>query len=175
MRHLIVSVAALFAVILGGSVSGQKAEPRHEPLVEQVRKAIAGGVKYLRETQRPDGGWEVDEFTLVHKGGETSLAILALLNSGLTPKDPVITRALTSLRGVKTISTYACALQTMALVEAGFSEDRERIQQNVNWLIDIRLRDETGHLIGWTYGRRDRGTTPDNSNTQYALLGLHYG
>jgi Domain of unknown function (DUF4159) len=176
MRHLLVSAAVVLAVILGGSVCGQNAERRHEPLVDQVRKAITGGVRYLREMQRPNGSWELTEysFSIVHNGGATSLAVLALLNSGLSPNDPLITRALTYLRGTKTNSTYACALQTMALVEAGFSEDRERIAQNVKWLIDIRQLDREGKLTGWSYGRRE-STQPDNSNTQYALLGLHYG
>jgi hypothetical protein len=159
-------------LFLGGSVSGQKGESRTEPLVDQVRKAITGGVKYLREG---DGRWEVELPTMGHPGGSTSLVLLALLNCGVAPKDPVITRGLAYLRTLQPATTYSCALQTMALAEAGFNEDRERIAKNVQWLIDTRLMDEKGQLIGWTYNRREAGGIPDNSNTQYALLGLYYG
>ena len=43
--------------------------------------------------------------------------------------------------------------------------DKERIQRNVKWLLDTRRPG------GWSYNAK--AFTPDNSNTQYALLGLH--
>jgi len=176
MRRKVFLAGALVLLSLGGPIAeGQKADPRREPLVDQVRKAIAGGVKFLREGQRPDGSWELNVTSVGHPGGSTSLALLALLNSGVPPNDPVITRGLSYLRNLEQSTTYVRALQTMVFVEAGYSEDRERVQKNVDWLIATRLLDEGRQLTGWSYGRRDAGGLPDNSNTQYALLGLHYG
>jgi hypothetical protein len=60
----------------------------------------------------------------------------------------------------------------MVFAEAGDPRDRERIQSNVDWLLKVRLL-SNGRLNGWSYSE-DRGT-PDNSNAQYALLGLHAG
>src|SRR5262249_8767368 len=55
---------------------------------------------------------------------------------------------------------------------AGRDEDRERIQRNVDWLIKTRVF-KKNRFAGWSYGKgMDLGGS-DNSNTQYALLGLH--
>ena len=62
--------------------------------------------------------------------------------------------------------TYVVGLQTMAYAQAGQAVDRERIQKNTTWLQDAQKDN------GWSYGRRG---DPDNSNTQYAVLGLHAG
>src|SRR5262249_49629625 len=52
-----------------------------DPLVEKVRSAIENGKTYLLGKQRlNDGSWEV---SVSHPGGETSLAILALLTAGV--------------------------------------------------------------------------------------------
>jgi hypothetical protein len=176
MRHIVLLTGALLLLCMGGAASGQKAErKKQEPLVEQVRKAIDKGVKYLRQVQRPDGSWELTVTTVAHPGGSTALALLALLNAGVPPNDPVIARGLTYLRNIQPSSTYVRALQTMVFVEAGFNEDRERVQANVDWLISTRIPNNGRPLEGWSYGRRDQGGVPDNSNSQYAVLGLHYG
>src|SRR5581483_2940570 len=56
---------------------------------------------------------------------------------------------------------------------AGRNEDRERIQRNVDWLIRTRVMEGTA-CLGWSYSPALPPIT-DNSNTQYALLGLHAG
>ena len=160
---------------MGGSVSGQKVARKEKPLVDRVRKAIDDGIKFLRQAQRGDGSWELNVTSVGHPGGSTSLALLALLNAGVPPNDPSIARGLTYLRNLEQYTTYVRALQTMVYTEAGFNEDRERIQKNVDWLISTRLPGDGQPLTGWSYGRRNTGGQPDNSNTQYALLGLHYG
>jgi hypothetical protein len=145
-----------------------------EPLVWQVRKAIDRGVQFLRDQEKGDGSWEgVDSASVNYKGGWTSLAMLALLNAGVKPTDPIIDRGLKFLRKIEPEQTYVVSLQTMVFAEAGRNEDRERIQRNVDWLVRARVMD--GPLcLGWTYmASHGRGT--DNSNTQYALLGLHAG
>src|SRR5262249_31262718 len=56
--------------------------------------------------------------------------------------------------------------------EANDPQDKERIRRNVDWLIKARKMDN-GRLQGWGY--TEDGGTLDNSNSQYALLGLHAG
>jgi hypothetical protein len=147
------------------------AKPGAEPLVDQVRKAIEDGIRFLR--QREDrGNWDNDVAGPTQPGGPSALAVLALLNSGVKPDDPVIQRGLKYLRTIQPSHTYVVGLQTMVFVEAGQKEDRERIQRNVDWLIANRVMDG-GRLRGWSYARGGGGS--DNSNTQYALLGLHAG
>jgi len=152
--------------------AGPAAEPRQDKLVEKVRKAIEDGVKFLRLQERGKGHWELDvDGKVMRPGGWTALALLALLNSGVPPSDPMIQRGLEYLRSVKPNQTYVVGLQTMVFAQAGQAVDRERIQQNVDWLVQARMPS------GWSYSKMggDRGNLGDNSNTQYALLGLHEG
>jgi hypothetical protein len=169
------SLAAVLAILLVASlVPARAAEPGREPLVKQVREAIDRGVQFLRDAEGGNGNWEnIDPTSAGHRGGWTSLALLALLNSGIKPDDPIIERGLRFLRDVEPRQTYVVSLQTMVFAEAGKTEDLQRIQRNVNWLINARVMD--GNVFkGWTYGM-GRTQFSDNSNTQYALLGLHAG
>jgi hypothetical protein len=173
------SVVAILVLTfsLHGSGLIQAADKPKEPLVEQVRKAIERGIQYLRDQEKGRGNWEVNNSTVMVKGGWTALAMLALLNAGVKPDDPVIERGLRYLRDVEPEKTYVVSLQTMVFAEARRNEDRERIQRNVNWLVRAMARDNQGHCLGWTYGDASANNTrlTDNSNTQYALLGLYAG
>lgn len=146
-----------------------RAEP--EPLVEQVRAAINRGVNYLRRTEKGRGHWEQPGLVATDKpGGATALAMLALLNCGLPPSDPMMKRGLDYVRNMELRWSYVVGLQTMVLAEAGDPRDRERVQQCADWLVAARyIRD--GKLHGWGYA--NDGGQPDHSNSQYALLGLH--
>ncbi|HEY8505423.1 MAG TPA: DUF4159 domain-containing protein [Gemmataceae bacterium] len=141
-----------------------------EPLVEQVRKAIDSGVQYLRQQEAGRGHWEVHTNSVIMPGGNTCLAMLALLNCGVDPDDKIIQRGLNYLRGLEPQNTYVVGLQTMVLHEAGFAKDLDQIQKNADWLLRARIY-RGGVLYGWSYG--SQGGRGDNSNTQYALLGLH--
>jgi hypothetical protein len=170
MRHLL-PLAGLLAL---APLSHAQAPPRkQEPLVEQVKRGIDRGVKYLRQAQRLEGSWEVDVTAAGVKGGWTSLALLALLNAGVPADDPAVARGLAWLRRQTSGMTYVRALQAMVYAEAGLPEDRERIKENVDWLIRARLM-RGDLLLGWTY-TLNPSATADNSNTQYALLGLYAG
>src|SRR5262249_7363958 len=138
---------------------------------EKVRVAIQRGVQFLRDQQTDRDNWEVDVITSVKPGGETSLALLALLNCGVRPDDPAIERGLKYLRSVELRDTYVVGLQTMVFSPAAKEIDRERVQRGVDWLVKARVMNGNT-LQGWGY---KSGDFPDNSNTQYALLGLHEG
>src|SRR6516164_2762484 len=163
MKRIVVTALGL-AVLLGGSeaerTSGHRranswwpsatsvalAQPqKKEALVDQVKKAIDKGVRFLRENQRENGSWEVNIPAAMYQGGWTSLAVLALLNSGVPVNDPMVVKGLDYLRGLEPTTTYVRALQTMAFVEALVqspkknNQDLERISKNVKWLIDARV------------------------------------
>ena len=145
-----------------------------DSLVERVNKAIDAGVRFLYDQERGSGNWEnITGISLGRPGGWSGLATLALLNAGVKPSDPIIDRSLKYLRDIEPQHTYVVGLQIMVYAEAGRSEDRERIQRLVDWLVKARSMNGQ-ECRGWTY---QSGTTmePDNSNTQYALLGLHAG
>jgi len=146
------------------------AQAGDDELVRKVRRAIDEGVSYLRSQQRRDGSWEVGAGGLAGAGGWTALALLAMLHSGVKPSDEAVQRGLVYLRSVPPSKTYVVGLQTMVFCLAGQPEDRKLIKRNADWLLEARMAD------GWSYGNQGKGVgrgMADNSNTQYALLGLH--
>jgi hypothetical protein len=160
------------AVVLAFA-SSAVAQAKKEPLVLQVKGSIDRAVRFLKGVQRADGSWELNTDTLKVPGGATSLAVLALLNAGVPVEDSHVKNGLAYLRRLETPKTYVRALQTMVFVEAGQVEDRQRISDNITWLIDARVI-RNGQFSGWNY-TKSPSTDSDNSNTQYALLGLWAG
>ena len=167
--RLIASFACLIALTTAAAAQTTK-----EPLVAQVKRAIDRGVRQLKTLQMADGSFERDKSVVIpYPGGESALATLALLNAGVPLEDETMRKAMAYLRRLEPGKTYVRSLQTMVFAEAGQPEDRQRIRDNVNWLIDARVM-RNGQLLGWTYGKQP-SKSPDNSNTQYALLGLWAG
>jgi len=170
-RQIIAS--GLVAALL---VSSAQPTSAAEPLADKVRAAIDKGIGYLKKRQENRGGewnWENTDLSPAWPGGSSCLATLALLTCGVKTSDEVIRRGLPYIRGMKPKQTYVIALQTMVLSEVGEAKDLNIIQGNVNWLLDTRIyRDNK--LTGWSY-HKDGHIHADNSNTQYALLGLLAG
>jgi hypothetical protein len=137
-----------------------------DPLVEKVKTAINRGKSYLIGKQRDNGSWEISAGDVGHPGGATSLALLALLTAGHDANSDVITKGLRYLRTIPPGETYVVGLQTMVFAQfAGNDADRKLVERNVRWLIESQTD------TGWSYHKG--GVPSDNSNTQYALLGLH--
>jgi hypothetical protein len=145
-----------------------------EELVDKVRKCIDLGVKYLISQQNRDGNWEGVILKVIADldGGQTALVTLALLNSGMKPDDPVLTKTFKYLRALEPKKTYVVALQNLVFAEARERKDLPLIQRNAEWLVSnaIGYNNGAGRLEGWSYPGNQMG---DNSNTQYALLGLY--
>ena len=97
------------------------------------------------------------------------------MTAGEKPDSPVIRKALSHLRrfGPQDLrSTYAIALQTMVFATAEPERDQLRIAANVSWLESAQIKPgQRGPPGCWTYTEVPQGG--DNSNTQYALLGLN--
>ncbi len=98
------------------------------------------------------------------------------MTAGEKPKSPVIQRALEFLRqfnAEQLNSTYAVGLQTMVFAAAEPARDRNRILPNVEFLErgQIKLGERTLWPGSWNYHIPMH--PGDNSNTQYALLGLN--
>jgi hypothetical protein len=169
-------VLLVAVVLLGPPASVRAQPPADSSLVEPVNKAIDAGVRFLYDQERGIGGnWDnINAASQGNPGGWTALATLALLNAGVKPSEPIIDRSLKYLRTIEPRKTYVVGLQVMVYAEAGRSEDRERIQQLVDWLIRARVMKDN-ECLGWSYLTSTGSESADNSNTQYALLGLHAG
>lgn len=160
-RWLTRVLGSFLAVVVAGQTAFAQLTP------EAVRKAIARGADFLKRQQdRSDGSWPEAPFP---PGGVSSLVMLALLESGTPPDDTVIDRGLRYLRTIRPANTYVVSLQTMVYCLARPDDDKGRIRENVHWLEESQIKQ--GATVGmWGYGAHNmRG---DNSNTQYALLGL---
>ena len=143
---------------------------------EEVERAIREGVRYLKGQQRDDGSWADVENDA--RTGVTSMVTLALLTAGERPDSQTIRKALEYLRGFTPSdlhSTYAISLQTMVYAAADPAKDSVRIAANVDWLQDAQIKPGDAQYWpgSWSYAESKRGRPGDNSNTQYALLGLH--
>jgi RNA polymerase sigma factor (sigma-70 family) len=147
--------------------------PAKTPLADPVQTAIAKGAEYLKSIER-EGSWDHHYPGGGYPGGLTSLALLALLESGVKADDPVAAKGLAFLRTVQAKETYVLVLQTLVLCRVKSEIDRAIIQRNVDALVRSRKRDDKGRLTGWTY-RSTVTPQTDNSNTHYAVMGLHTG
>jgi hypothetical protein len=181
------SCALLEFVFVLATVASSGPPVRGDVTSAEVERAIEGGVRFLRARQQPDGSWPGDE-------GVTELATLALLTAGVPGDDPDLARALALIRRwspdliAKGHRTYAVALHAMVLAAADPKADRDLIARDAAWLVHAELLANPiagagrpriivpgGYRSGsWTYNEARGGVgIGDNSNTQYALLGLN--
>lgn len=135
-----------------------------EVTASNVDKAIQETVRFLLGAQLPDGGWP--EFSTTFPAGVSSLVTLSLLNSGLDPETPTMSRALRHLAEQELDKVYTVSLQTMAFCAANPTRYAAQIERNAIWLAECQQ--DHG---GWAYDKQRGGGDP--SNSQFALLALH--
>src|SRR5262245_3518331 len=155
---------ALLALACAAPQGGEK------PLDVLVNEAIERGVAWLRERQdKKTGGFDGEYFgnAARYPGGETALAALTLVKSGVPATDPSIARAHAFLRGLETKKVYTLALRLM-LLGALHQPDPPRDEAETLLAALADARDESTKL--WPYAKHEGA--PDLSNSQYALLGL---
>ncbi len=129
---------------------------------EQVKRAIARAVRYIKRLQDDEGNWRGHYYP----GGETCLATLALLQAGEPVDSPAIAAALKSIRKTPLQHTYVVSLKIQVLAAADPREYRAEIEAAARWLMKAQL--ESGL---WSYTQQPAAF--DHSNSQFALLGLH--
>jgi len=162
----------------------------------RVHKAIQAGGEYVAEQlENPSAGSFAPEEPNSHGAGSghLALAILTALKAGVDPASEVMTKALDELRGRNMTNTYCLATALMAL-EAYYAPSGEREALLAGQLdepmerrpsaTDLELMQKwTERLLGNidttqdpAYVRRFHyhpNTSWDNSNSQYAMLGLY--
>jgi VWFA-related protein len=164
------------------------------PSDAEIARAIARGVKFLKDQQEPQGNWTYS-YNHNHTLGITALAGLALLENGVERNDPSIvgaTRAVVSM-AQSSNQTYdlALAILYLARVQPGSRGEHDDLIKRLArrlasgesggmWTYTVPLAgdDETGNRRAPKSGtrkRRVRVEPGDNSNTQFALLGIWGG
>jgi WD40 repeat protein len=141
---------------------------RGEVLFEDVDRAVRQGVAFLKQQQNAKTGeWNGFES---QAAGVGALCTLALLKSGVDLNEPAVANALRALRSHTDLKTsYAVALQTLALCAAEPGYDAMLVQQNVDWL-EKAQGDKRGDGA-WSYS--GSASVHDGSNTQFAILALY--
>jgi len=140
------------------------ARPAHADVTaDQVRHALARGVRKIQSLQNDDGSWS----ERYYPGGETALATLAMLQAGERPDSAAVQRALQFLSRSQNQHTYATALKLIVLAQADPQQYKTQIRAAAAWLIRAQNSD-TGM---WSYSLAPK--TFDHSNSQFAMLGLH--
>jgi squalene cyclase len=136
-----------------------------------IQRSIDKARDYLLKQQKPDGTWEAMRSSN-KSAGATALVMLALANSGVPATEPPMQRALAWMRTQQPDETYSVALQAMILAMLAPETDRAILERNVEWL--ERAQVKQGPATGsWTYKQNEGRGIGDNSNSQFALLGLH--
>ncbi len=154
MTRRLITVAAMASILAFATPStAEDIDPA------DVKRSIDQAVKYLKGEQKDNGSWPA---WLNHD--TTGLCALALLNAGVEPTDDCIQRALVFLRNLKPKGTYDVALQTMVFCTAEPRKNLTQIRANAAWLTKTQIKARGT----WSYP----GGNGDNSNTQFALLGL---
>ena len=140
----------------------------------EVKQAIERGKQFLVKEQAQEGSWPAEANI---RTGVSSLCILALINSGMSPQDPPVRRGLQYLRSRTQeeyggqYETYQVSLLIMALAAAKEKSDAVLIADLAQRLENGQIRAENPGAWSYTLtnGRQSGG---DQSNTQFAILGL---
>ncbi len=174
--------AVALAAVLAAVSSARAAKPAAAKPTRVTRAAILQsinrGVAYLLAKEKPKKFWEIDSPDNVYWGGQTALALYALLEVGQTTGDPQLQRdakriapALHWLDKIAPKRTYVASLQISALtVSPGNSlASQVALARATQDLLESQRPDGAYH-----YGiHRHPSITPwDNSNSQYGLLGV---
>jgi len=178
---LIGALATVAAGQLGPAPPGGLARPGQRPAGfsdQSVEQAIQKGVEYLWSLQRDDGNWDGHGITPLNPEagypvGPTALVAYALLESGASPQDPRMERALKWLAKKDTNKTYSLGLRCNVWEIANRktkNKYRRLLMKDVATLVTSTANGS------YTYTSKGDGkSSGDNSNSQYGLLGVWAG
>lgn len=166
----ILTVASVFACWLPLPAAAQEAfDPAEsdEQLRQSVIESIERAQRFLIQAQNADGTWPAGLYA-GHKEGVNGLVTLALLNSGLPDNHPTVAKALDHLEHPQTQpdQTYDIAMVIMALTAS------ERGRGKIARLAALLESNQNAGASGGNWGYGGPSGNWDNSNTQFAILGL---
>ncbi|MFB3894280.1 MAG: DUF4159 domain-containing protein [Phycisphaerae bacterium] len=159
---LIAAVAASLAALVARP-AGALAQPADNVSSEQVANAIQKALPQLKQ------GLSAARANDQYMGaGTMCLQVLALINAGVPVDDPALAKALTRVEAIPNTHTYVMGLKIQALAAADPKKYLKAIQDTADAL--VKGQTDVGM---WSYGAQRGGGRGDNSNSQFALLGLH--
>ena len=156
--------AAVLSFVLASSVAfAQEATVTQE----EVARAIERGVRYLKSRQAVDGSWPYP--TREHVQGAAALAVHALSEAGVPADDIVIQKGIRFIASQPISEVYNAGCVAMALA----SVDPGRHIRGIAQARDFIMSAQNARGM-WSYKQGNPlRTVGDNSNSQFAVLGLH--
>ncbi len=133
---------------------------------DELQQRIVQLTAAVRAGQSPNGSFVRERSSWPI--GQTAFAVLALRSAGVPADDPAVTQGVEFLIGrqpKEEQGVYETALKIMALQSVDPVRYLDEISAGALYLIGAQQ--ESG---GWPYGKSGR---TDNSNSQFAILGLH--
>lgn len=179
-RHAL--IPALLALFCGPLCLPTLAADQVGPDAKLLKETRQKGIDYLKANQNADGSWSQPKII-----GITALVTTSLLESGLSPEDPTVSKALQFLLqytqddgGIYHPETrhrnYETSITLMALVEANRDgrydstiEKATKFLRGLQWDESEQISEDDPAYGGAGYGSHSR---PDLSNTQFMLEAL---
>ena len=164
LRFVCLVVAAGAVCLLPARAAGQ------QEFADSVDAAIEKGVGFLLARQQANGSW-VEYEGHEDKLGMTPLVCYALMESGVSPQSESMLKALTYLDEQGPIGmVYGAGLRAVALQVAN-EQTNDKYFRTLRVDVGYLAQSQTGR---YHYQEMD-GTSWDNSNGQYAALGVWAG
>ena len=148
--------------------AGLQRPVRAQVTAADINRAVERGIGSLRGRQLADGSWP---YQARRQDGATALCVFALLVAGVPANDRAVETGINFFLQNPPQETYTVALNIMALSRADPRRYRERIAQCAQFLAGAQQRNPPVSGM-WTYGL-PQSNAGDNSNTQFAMLGLY--
>ncbi len=175
----VLTVAGLFAVLVllvAGSPAAAQTAPSSvtmmgntpPPPSEKIEEAVANACETLKDLQQNDGSWaDYPGFA----GATTALVVQALALAGEPLDSPCMVKAMHALEEYNIQQTYSRACRAMAYAQLiqQYPKLRSKLASDAAWLVSTQQADGM-----WSYPTvgGTKIAVNDNSNTQFAVLGL---
>lgn len=137
----------------------------------EVDRAIAKGVGYFKSTRQPTGNWETLGSGDRYWGGDTGLALLAMLYAGEDSRNADIAGPLDWLSKQNLQSTYTYSIRAQVLAQVPGERFRKRLEQDLDWIVRSVHGRSSGSPGAYGYDHNPTDPWYDNSNSQMAVLG----
>jgi len=165
-RLIICLIAGAILLPRGGNLSA--ADLSAKQVVDSIDKAK----RKLLKAQQRDGSWKTGGGNDQYPVGVTSLALMALLNSGKSVDDAEIERGLNWLRRQEPSYTYEISLMIQALAAARDGEhDISKVRALARDLEEMQIR-QGPNAGSWSYSKNMRVGGGDRSNAHFAVAAL---
>lgn len=153
-------------VLIGGAAPLWAFELTEENVDQAVRRAVT----FIKQARTTPVHWESGETDGSFYGGNSGLALLALLYAGEDPRSREMATSLKWFAELPLEDTYTIGTRAHVFALVPGKAAREILKRDVEWLINAVL--PSGSDGAGAYGYKSGQGNWDNSNSQYGVLGV---